>query len=116
MIHNTNLTFIPLYSSFFSYVETANSLDKETRFGLRRFEVCDNVDLDTVLMEYESYYFVKFQKYPKLTKKVPEQGSIDMNNKSNPEFLHLFSFFTARIAIRYYFFTLLCSVTPRRKK
>ncbi|KAG5272328.1 hypothetical protein AALO_G00164250 [Alosa alosa] len=56
------------------YVDTANSLDKETRFGLRRFEVCDNVDLDTVLMEYESFYFVKFQKYPKLTKKLPEQG------------------------------------------
>ncbi|KAL2099910.1 hypothetical protein ACEWY4_004304 [Coilia grayii] len=55
------------------YVETANCLDKETRFGLRRFEICDNVDLDTVLMEYESFYFIKFQKYPKLTKKVPEQ-------------------------------------------
>ncbi|XP_031433290.1 katanin p60 ATPase-containing subunit A-like 2 isoform X2 [Clupea harengus] len=56
------------------YLDTANSLDKETRFGLRRFEVCDNVDLDTVLMEYESFYFIKFQKYPKLTKKIPEQG------------------------------------------
>ncbi|XP_063065927.1 katanin p60 ATPase-containing subunit A-like 2 isoform X2 [Engraulis encrasicolus] len=54
------------------YVDTANSLDKETRFGLRRYEVCDNVDLDTVLMEYESYHFIKFQKYPKLTKKVPD--------------------------------------------
>ncbi|XP_026886936.1 katanin p60 ATPase-containing subunit A-like 2 isoform X2 [Electrophorus electricus] len=25
-------------------------------------------------MEYESFYFVKFQKYPKITKKLPEQG------------------------------------------
>ncbi|KFP91450.1 Katanin p60 ATPase-containing subunit A-like 2 [Apaloderma vittatum] len=25
-------------------------------------------------MEYESYYFVKFQKYPKITKKVPDTG------------------------------------------
>ncbi|XP_047016811.1 katanin p60 ATPase-containing subunit A-like 2 isoform X2 [Ictalurus punctatus] len=56
------------------YADAASALEKETNFGLRRFEVCDNVDLDTVLMEYESFYFIKFQKYPKLTKKLPEQG------------------------------------------
>ncbi|XP_026798557.3 katanin p60 ATPase-containing subunit A-like 2 isoform X1 [Pangasianodon hypophthalmus] len=56
------------------YVDAANALEQETHFGLRRFEVCDNVDLDTILMEYESFYFIKFQKYPKLTKKLPEQG------------------------------------------
>uniref|UniRef100_A0AAY4AKH6 Katanin p60 ATPase-containing subunit A-like 2 n=1 Tax=Denticeps clupeoides TaxID=299321 RepID=A0AAY4AKH6_9TELE len=47
------------------YVATANALDLESNFALRRFEVCDNMDLDTVLMEYESYYLIKFQKYPK---------------------------------------------------
>ncbi|XP_053501957.1 katanin p60 ATPase-containing subunit A-like 2 isoform X1 [Ictalurus furcatus] len=56
------------------YADAASALEKETHFALRRFEVCDNVDLDTVLMEYESFYFIKFQKYPKLTKKLPEQG------------------------------------------
>ncbi|XP_053145066.1 katanin p60 ATPase-containing subunit A-like 2 isoform X3 [Hemicordylus capensis] len=52
------------------YVDAANALEQETKLGLRRFEVCDNVDLETILMEYESYYYVKFQKYPKITKKV----------------------------------------------
>ncbi|XP_048031194.1 katanin p60 ATPase-containing subunit A-like 2 isoform X4 [Megalobrama amblycephala] len=56
------------------YMDSAKALEKDSSFGLCRFEVCDNVDLDTVLMEYESYYFIKFQKYPKLTKKLPEQG------------------------------------------
>ncbi|KAL7847053.1 hypothetical protein SRHO_G00220330 [Serrasalmus rhombeus] len=56
------------------YMDAATALEQDTNFGLRRFEVCDNVDLDTILMEYESYYFIKFQKYPKLTKKLPEQG------------------------------------------
>lgn len=51
------------------YVDAANALEQETKLGLRRFEVCDNVDLETILMEYESYYYVKFQKYPKITKK-----------------------------------------------
>ncbi|NXD85275.1 KATL2 protein, partial [Halcyon senegalensis] len=52
------------------YVDAANALEQETKLSLRGFEVCDNIDLETVLMEYESYYFVKFQKYPKITKKV----------------------------------------------
>ncbi|ETE59064.1 hypothetical protein L345_15208, partial [Ophiophagus hannah] len=52
------------------YVDAANALEQETKFGLCRFEVCDNIDLETILMEYESYYYVKFQKYPKITKKV----------------------------------------------
>ncbi|XP_062869917.1 katanin p60 ATPase-containing subunit A-like 2 [Trichomycterus rosablanca] len=56
------------------YVDTASTLEQESSFGLHRFEVCDNVDLETVLMEYESFYFIKFQKYPKLTKKLQEQG------------------------------------------
>ncbi|XP_077099347.1 katanin p60 ATPase-containing subunit A-like 2 [Siphateles boraxobius] len=56
------------------YMDSAKALEKDSSFGLCRFEVCDNVDLDTVLVEYESYYFIKFQKYPKITKKLPEQG------------------------------------------
>ncbi|XP_039589299.1 katanin p60 ATPase-containing subunit A-like 2 isoform X3 [Passer montanus] len=58
------------------YVDAANALERETKLCLRGFEVCDNVDLETILMEYESYYFVKFQKYPKITKKV-----LDTENK-----------------------------------
>ncbi|KAI5100051.1 katanin p60 ATPase-containing subunit A-like 2, partial [Silurus meridionalis] len=61
------------------YVDAASALDHETHFGLRRFVVCDNVDLETVLMEYESFYFIKFNKYPKLTKKLQEQGRLEHN-------------------------------------
>lgn len=41
---------------------------------MTRYDVCDNVDLETVIMEYESYYFVRFQKYPKIIKKLTESG------------------------------------------
>lgn len=58
------------------YSNTAQALEQETKMGLRRFEVCDNIDLETILMEYESYYYIKFQKYPKVTKKV-----LDSENK-----------------------------------
>ncbi|XP_056399463.1 katanin p60 ATPase-containing subunit A-like 2 isoform X2 [Hyla sarda] len=54
------------------YVDSANALEEETKLNLRRFDVCDNIDLETILMEYESYYYIKFQKYPKITKKAVE--------------------------------------------
>ncbi|AWP15027.1 putative katanin p60 ATPase-containing subunit A-like 2-like [Scophthalmus maximus] len=58
------------------YMEAAVALDQETNGGVRRHEVCDNIDLEMVLMEYESYHYVKFQKYPKLIRKTVEQGEI----------------------------------------
>ncbi|XP_059845760.1 katanin p60 ATPase-containing subunit A-like 2 isoform X2 [Hypanus sabinus] len=64
------------------YIDTANSLEQETSLGLRQFEVCDNIDLQTILMEYESYYYVKFQRYPKLTKKLPDDGSAKLQPRS----------------------------------
>uniref|UniRef100_A0A3B5L792 Katanin p60 subunit A-like 2 n=1 Tax=Xiphophorus couchianus TaxID=32473 RepID=A0A3B5L792_9TELE len=52
-----------------TYASAAVTLDQETNGGVKKFEVCDNVDLEIVLMEYENYHYVKFQKYPKLIRK-----------------------------------------------
>ncbi|CAG5123901.1 unnamed protein product, partial [Candidula unifasciata] len=57
------------------YIDSARSLAKETSIDLHRYEVCDNIDLETILMEYESYYYVKFAKYPKITKKLSTQSA-----------------------------------------
>ncbi|CAN9504855.1 unnamed protein product [Ophioblennius macclurei] len=56
------------------YTAAALALDQETNGSLRRFEVCDNIDLEMVLMEYESYHYVKFHKYPKLVRRGAEPG------------------------------------------
>uniref|UniRef100_A0A2K6ETX6 Katanin p60 ATPase-containing subunit A-like 2 n=1 Tax=Propithecus coquereli TaxID=379532 RepID=A0A2K6ETX6_PROCO len=64
------------------YIDTANALEHETKLGLRRFEVCDNIDLETILMEYESYYFVKFQKYPKIVKKASDTAENNLPQRS----------------------------------
>jgi len=63
-----------LTRAFFRYLESATTLSKETNLDMSKYDVCDNVDLETVLMEYESYYFVRFQKYPKIIKKLTESG------------------------------------------
>lgn len=59
-----------------SYIESSQTLGRETNIDLNRYEVCDNVDLDTVLMEYESYYYIKFARYPKITKKLSQSGAL----------------------------------------
>ena len=38
------------------------------------YEVADNVDLETVLMDYESFYVLKFNRKPKITKKLTSTG------------------------------------------
>ncbi|XP_018647126.1 katanin-related [Schistosoma mansoni] len=67
------LILVMHYLSEEGYVESAMSLSKETNLDFRKYEVCDNVDLETVLLEYESYYYIKFQKYPRITKKLSDK-------------------------------------------
>ncbi|XP_076014783.1 katanin p60 ATPase-containing subunit A-like 2 [Genypterus blacodes] len=56
------------------YVAAAQALDQETNGGVRKFEVCDNIDLEMVLMEYESYHHIKFGRFPKLIRRNAEPG------------------------------------------
>lgn len=76
------LILISHYLTQEGYIDTANALEQETKLGLRRFEVCDNIDLETILMEYESYYFVKFQKYPKIVKKSSDTAENNLPQRS----------------------------------
>lgn len=61
------------------YLDSAQALARETNIDVSKFEVCDNIDLETIVMEYESYYYVKFAKYPKICKKLTQSG--DRRNK-----------------------------------
>ncbi|CAF4840033.1 unnamed protein product [Rotaria sp. Silwood1] len=51
------------------YIESARQLERETNLDVSKYDVCDNIDLYTIIQEYESYFYVKFNRYPKLTKK-----------------------------------------------
>lgn len=70
------LILVMHYLSEQGYVESAAALSRETSMDMSKYEVCDNVDLETVLMDYESYYFVRFQRYPKVTKRQKESGDM----------------------------------------
>ena len=49
-------------------------LTKEAGPALGQWTLCDNIDLATVLQEYEAYCYVKFKKFPKIAKRRAGSG------------------------------------------
>ena len=89
------LLFLRLHFLLFhSFLDSAQALEREAGPTLRHYHVCDNIDLVTVLQvlgievvtllpwqpssshlqEYESYYYIKFKKQPKLTRRLGGSG------------------------------------------
>ncbi|XP_065911873.1 katanin p60 ATPase-containing subunit A-like 2 [Dysidea avara] len=64
------LVLILHYLTEEGFLDTAQTFEKEVGSNINKYVVCDNIDLVTVLQEYESYYFVKFHKYPRITKRI----------------------------------------------
>lgn len=52
------------------YVEAAERLQHESGGVLSKFTAADNIDLTLVLSEYETYYEMRFDKKPKLARKL----------------------------------------------
>ncbi len=52
------------------YFEAAERLQHETGGVLNKFTAADNMDLSLILTDYESYYEMRFDKKPKLVRKL----------------------------------------------
>ncbi|KAL1457796.1 hypothetical protein WDU94_007990 [Cyamophila willieti] len=50
--------------------DTLCCLQQEARLLSEQYKLCDNVDLECVVKDYEDYYYMRFNKLPKLTKKI----------------------------------------------
>ena len=54
------------------YVGAAESLSKEAGYKLGGYEVADNMDLGLIVGDYEAYYEMRFDKKPKLFRKLKD--------------------------------------------
>ena len=54
----------------YGYTEAATQLQTEGGVSLQNVDAADNIDLLNVLQEYEDFYEIRFQRRPKLTRKV----------------------------------------------
>ncbi|XP_050724606.1 katanin p60 ATPase-containing subunit A-like 2 [Eriocheir sinensis] len=50
--------------------DAAKLLAQESRLNTEQFSVCDKTDLSGILQDYEDWYVNKFQKYPRLARRV----------------------------------------------
>jgi katanin p60 ATPase-containing subunit A1 len=68
------------------FLESAERLQTESGFSLKKFDVADNIDLFNILVEYEDFYYLKFGRKPKFIKKIAgleeESGGYKTNIKS----------------------------------
>lgn len=96
------------------YVAAAVALDQETGGSLRRFQACDNVDLEVVLCEYESYHYCKHSKYPKFIRKAVEgPGECGAEPPTNPQTL-LGSVWIQLMGLQCFFFVCLLHLWSSR--
>ncbi|XP_068987924.1 katanin p60 ATPase-containing subunit A-like 2 isoform X2 [Bombus flavifrons] len=62
--------------------DISDVLIREARLPLE-YRVCDNIDLEIIVAEYENYYKMKFQKYPMLCRKITgREMTREMTNTS----------------------------------
>lgn len=55
------------------FVRTHSSLCEEANFK-ENYEICDNIDLDTIYLDFCSYYQLKFGKQPKIVKRIEQKN------------------------------------------
>ncbi|TDG39355.1 hypothetical protein AWZ03_014222 [Drosophila navojoa] len=61
------------------YYNSAETLKGEGRLT-EEYEVCDNVDLDAIYLEYASYFNMKFGKYPRVLKKLGPKLKVELSS------------------------------------
>ena len=64
-----SLLLVSHYLSENGYSRTAATLQQEASSSINNFELADNIDLATVMTEFEAYYELRFGKKPKLSRK-----------------------------------------------
>ncbi|KAI9184388.1 Katanin p60 ATPase-containing subunit A-like 2 [Blastocladiella emersonii ATCC 22665] len=66
------------------FIHAAQHLERESGVSMSKYEVADNVDLLSVLQEFESNYTAKFNRIPKLFRRIHANGPARLLARSSP--------------------------------
>ncbi|MCQ2817189.1 MAG: AAA family ATPase [archaeon] len=69
------LILITKYLNSAGYSESSLKLEEETGLDIDSYDVADNIDLYLIVREYEDYYYMKFNKYPKFVSKINDYNA-----------------------------------------
>ena len=64
------------------YIQAAERFQSETCGVVQKFEVADNVDIGLILNDFETYYEMRFDRKPKLVRKVSEEENSSRSRSS----------------------------------
>lgn len=70
------LVLIMDYMRMHGYHESVEKLQNETNKTLNAYVAADNMDLSTIVQEFEEFYRIKFGKTPRLIRKRSADGNI----------------------------------------
>ncbi|XP_067635819.1 katanin p60 ATPase-containing subunit A-like 2 [Eurosta solidaginis] len=77
-----NLLFLTQrFLADYGFYQAAEALKNEARLPVEEYELCDNIDLDAIYLEYASYYHLKFGKYPKILRKLKPTVRVEVDAK-----------------------------------
>ena len=69
------LVIISKYLEINGYAEISAKLNEDSGLDLDQYELADNIDLYQIVREYEDYFFLRFNKYPKFINKVNDSSN-----------------------------------------
>eukprot|EP00408_Alexandrium_pacificum_P033515 CAMPEP_0171272436 /NCGR_PEP_ID=MMETSP0790-20130122/61759_1 /TAXON_ID=2925 /ORGANISM="Alexandrium catenella, Strain OF101" /LENGTH=158 /DNA_ID=CAMNT_0011741375 /DNA_START=45 /DNA_END=518 /DNA_ORIENTATION=- len=75
---------IVLCARFFQdlgYIDTVQQIQADTKISLDKIDAADNVDLQTILTEYEDFYEMRFGRKPKITRKLESSDRKELDRK-----------------------------------
>ena len=64
------IVLIEKYLLTLGYIDAVTKIQQESNISLEKWDTADNIDLYMVMLQYEQSYEMKFNKPPKLVKKV----------------------------------------------
>jgi len=62
------------YFQDLGYISVVQQIQSDTNVSLDKVDAADNIDLTTILTEYEDFYEMRFGRKPKITRKVANDG------------------------------------------
>ena len=54
-------------------IESVTKIEQESNISLEKWDTADNIDLFMIFLDYEQYYEARFQKVPKVVKKMDDK-------------------------------------------
>jgi hypothetical protein len=61
---NIKKTIVINIALFYRYIDTATAFASECSLNFDQYTMCENIDLNSIFIDFEAYYHLRFQRHP----------------------------------------------------